>query len=77
MTFTVFGLNSDIFIRYTASMPISVLNKTAAIIKYNTLHEVSNFLLSSSQNATLCGLTSVLDGGNGHEIKYIFYYFVQ
>ena len=70
MTFTVFGLNSDFCIRWTASMPISVINKTASIIKQNSFHDVSMFLVSSSDNATLCGLTSILDGGTGHEIIF-------
>jgi hypothetical protein len=50
-------------------MSISVQSKTTAIINYNSVHEVSKLLVSASDNATLCGLTSVLDGGIGHEIK--------
>ena len=75
--FAVFGLDSDIFIRRTASMHISVLNKTVTIIKYSYFHEVSMFLVYSSDNATLCGIAADLDGGTGHEIKYfciILYY---
>jgi len=53
-------------------MHISVLNKTAAIIKYNNVHKISKFLVPSSDNTTLCGLKSVLDGGTGYEIKYYF-----
>ena len=72
MAFTVFGLKSNIFILWTVSMTISVLNKTGAIIKYNNFHEVSKFFVPSSENATLCGVASILDGGTGHEIKYFF-----
>ena len=53
-------------------MPISVLNKTATFIKYNNFHEVSKFSVPSSQNATLRGPVSVLDGGTGHAINYFF-----
>ena len=72
MTFTVLGLTCDNFIRWNASMPIPVLNNSSATTKYNNFHEVSKFLASSSENATLYSLTSVLDGGTGHEINIFF-----